>query len=116
MSLQMHPRTIVRMSRFGRAIFVAALALAAPLALELANPVAAAFAEEANDLAPGTQLMALGNVSLHQAEIAKGSKVSVASVLLREGKLEGASLELADGHIVKVGLATIRSFFKVVDP
>jgi hypothetical protein len=60
--------------------------------------------------------MAIDNVTLHRAEIAKGSRVSVAEVVLRAGKLDGVSLELADGHIVKVGVAMVRSHFTVVDP
>ena len=54
-------------------------------------------------------------MTLHQAAIAKGSKVAVAAVLKHDGKVEGVSIELGDGQVVKVGLATVHNFFRVVE-
>jgi hypothetical protein len=104
------------MSPFARICVSLSLALAAPAAAVLASPGVAQADEARSDLSPGVQLMAIDNVTLHRAEIAKGSRVSVAEVVLRAGKLDGVSLELADGHIVKVGVAMVRSHFTVVDP
>ena len=69
---------------------------------------------EASEIEVGTQLMAVSDVTLHTAEISKGSRVSVTKLLVQEGKLRGLSLALADGHIVKVPMGTVRSFFQVV--
>ncbi len=88
-----------------------AIALFAAL---LAAPTLASAEEEAA-IAPGTQLEAVEAVTLQKAEIAKGSKVAVAGLVKREGKVQGVSLELGDGHVVKVGMATVRNFFRVVE-
>lgn len=62
----------------------------------------------------GTELQATSNVTLHKAEIAKGSRVSVTRLLMRGGHIEGVSVALADGHVVKVTLAQVRTYFRVV--
>jgi hypothetical protein len=72
-----------------------------------------ARAEDDAAIAPGTELEAVESVTLHQAEIAKGSKVSVTDVVKHAGKVDGVSIDIGDGHIVKVGLATVRNFFRV---
>jgi hypothetical protein len=73
-----------------------------------------ARADEA-PLAPGMELEAIQSVTLHQAEIAKGSKVAVTDVVKHEGKIDGVKIDLGDGHIVKVALATVRNFFKIAE-
>jgi hypothetical protein len=90
-------------------------AIALFAALLAAPTLAHAEEEAAIALSPGTQLEAVDNVTLQRAEIAKGSKVAVAAVIKHEGKVAGVSLELGDGHVVKVGLATVHNFFRVVD-
>jgi hypothetical protein len=88
-----------------------ALALFAAL---LAAPTLAR-AEEDAAIAPGTELEAIDTITVQRAEIAKGSKVAVAGLLKHEGKVEGVSIELGDGHVVKVGMRTVRNFFRVVE-
>ncbi len=58
----------------------------------------------------GTELMATSDVTLHRAEIAKGSKVSVTKV-----QVDGLNVALADGHVVKVTMAQVHTYFRVVD-
>ena len=52
--------------------------------------------------------------ALHRAEIAKGSRVSVTKLARNAGRLEGLSVALADGHVVKVTMAQVHTFFRVV--
>jgi hypothetical protein len=96
--------------RFARAAVLLGVLLA------VAVPGEARADGSSKDLVVGAQLVAVDNVTLHRAEIAKGSKVSIAQVMVREGRVDGAAVELADGHIVKVALATIRNFFRVAEP
>jgi prepilin-type processing-associated H-X9-DG protein len=105
-------RTIVRVSRLPRLTFALMLAFAAPAVGVVLAP-AAAHAEE-RDLAVGTELMATSDVTLHKAEIAKGSRVSVTKVTLHKGQIDAVNVALADGHVVKMTLAQVRSFFRVV--
>jgi len=73
-----------------------------------------AFADDRSDIAVGTALQATSDVTLHRAEIAKGSRVNVTKLLKRSGRLDGVSVALADGHVVKVTLTQLHSFFRVV--
>ena len=74
-----------------------------------------AMADEDRDpIDVGTELQATSDVTLHQAEIAKGSRVSVTKLLVHSGKLDGVSVALADGHVVKVTVAQVHTFFRVV--
>lgn len=70
--------------------------------------------EEALTVAVGTELMATADVTLHQAEIARGSRVSVTKLNVREGRLDSVNVALADGHVVKMPLVAVRSYFRVV--
>lgn len=90
---------------------LAAAASPAALALTAERP---ALAEEERDIAVGTELMAVSDVTLHKAEILKGSRVSVTKVELRDGKLDGVSVALADGHVVKLPMTTVHTYFQVV--
>lgn len=94
----------------GRLLLALSLTLA-PAAMITERP---AFAE-AREIAVGTELQATSDVTLHRAEIAKGSKVAVTRVLKRAGRVDGVSVALADGHVVKMTLAQVRAFFRVVD-
>lgn len=94
--------------------------LLAVLLATLAAPVVdatlgrnAAFAAEENDLVVGADLVATADVALHKADIAKGSHVSVTKLLLSRGHLDGVDVALADGHVVKVTLGTVRTYFQV---
>lgn len=107
------PRTIVRMPRLTRTAAALALALLATPILDASAGWNEARAETV-DVSVGTELLALSDVNLHQAEILKGSRVSVTKLLLRQGKLQGVSVALADGHVVKVTMGMLRSFFRVV--
>jgi hypothetical protein len=63
----------------------------------------------------GAELMAMDDIRLARAEIAKGAKVSVAKILRRQGQLASVDVVLADGHVIKkVALTTIRDFFRIV--
>jgi len=96
--------------------FLALIALAVPasLTVEAALGSAVAFADEA-EIAVGTELVALADVSLHKAEIAKGSRVSVTKLVIRQGHVDGVDVALADGHVVKVTMSTVRSYFRVAE-
>ena len=97
------------MFRPARAVFVVALALAVPAVA--AERVAVA---EERSIEVGTELQATTDVTLHRAEIAKGSRVSVTKVLVHGGRVDGLSVALADGHVVKVTLEQVHSYFRVV--
>jgi len=98
----------------------------APLAVALLFSVAAAPAavlicgtgEARADERPidvGTELMATSDVTLHMAEIAKGSRVSVTKLSRNGGQLDAVSVALADGHVVKVTMAQVHTFFRIID-
>ena len=63
----------------------------------------------------GTELMATTDVTLHAAEIAKGSRVSVTKLSRNGGQVDTVSVALADGHVVKVTMAQVHTFFRVVE-
>ncbi len=110
-------RTITRMQRLRRIATALALALlAAPAltALEGALLEREARAEAEDDLAVGTELMAVSDLSLHRAEIAKGARVNVTKLYLRDGRLDSVNVALADGHVVKMPLGAVRTYFRVV--
>ncbi len=92
--------------------FAAALCVSCPLL----TAVDEARAETPSpDLAVGTELMATSNVTLHQAEIAKGSRVSVTKVSRNAGQVETVNVALADGHVVKVTISQVHTYFRVVE-
>jgi hypothetical protein len=100
-------RRMSAVSRLVRALIVA-VALAAP-----AFGTSAAHADE-GAVAVGTALQATSDVTLHRAEILKGSRVNVTKILKRRGRVDGVSVALADGHVVKVTIAQLHTFFRVV--
>lgn len=66
-------------------------------------------------LVVGTELMAMDDIRLARADIAKGAKVSISKLLVRQGRIASVDVVLADGHVIKkVALTTIRDFFRVV--
>ncbi|MFT3775079.1 MAG: hypothetical protein QM820_57765 [Minicystis sp.] len=95
------------------ALTVALAAFAAP-AVSVVMGEATALADDGNEIAVGTELQATSDVTLHQAEISKGSRVNVTKLLVRSGRLDGVSVALADGHVVKMTLSQLHSFFRVV--
>ncbi len=101
------------MPRRSHLVLVAALALIAPLTVSLGGSVAQAEESEGPAIEVGTELVAVNDVTLHKAEIAKGSRVSVTKVLTAAGRVESVSVALADGHVVKVSPATLASHFRV---
>lgn len=106
------PRTIVRMT-LPRVILAVLLATLATPVLDATLGDNAALAADENDLVVGTELVATADIALHKAEIAKGSHVSVTKLLLSRGQLDGVDVALADGHVVKVTLGTVRTYFQV---
>ena len=99
--------------RFARALlFGVALAFVGLPATEIAAPNEARA--ESVEIGVGTELEAIADITLSKAEIAKGSKVSVAKLMEHGGRIEGALLELADGHVISVAIGTVRSLFSVV--
>ncbi len=111
-------RTIVRVPRSNRLALALLLAVAAvPTADALSGHQAFAEEHAADDerpLAVGTELMATTDVTLHTAEIAKGSRVSVTKLSRTGGQVEAVNVALADGHVVKVTIAQVHTFFRVV--
>jgi hypothetical protein len=106
-------RTLVRVSRACRLALALFLALpAVPAVAALEGPREAWADEPTIDV--GTELMATSDVTLHTAEIAKGSRVSVTKLSRNAGQVDAVSVALADGHVVKVTMAQVHTFFRVV--
>jgi hypothetical protein len=53
-------------------------------------------------------------VTVGRAELAKGSKVNVVKVLLRQGRLTSVDVELADGQVARAPATTVRTYFRVI--
>jgi hypothetical protein len=101
---------MVRMRRLALAVFLALATV--PLAgVTAGRPAIAAEAP----IQVGTELVATSDVTLHQAEIAKGSRVSVTKVSKSGEQLDGVSVALADGHVVKVTMAQVHTYFRVAN-
>ena len=100
------------MSRAPRFALAVLLALAAVPAASVMSARPALAAEE--PIAVGTELMATSDVTLHQAEIAKGSRVSVTKLSHNGSQVDAVSVALADGHVVKVTMAQVHTFFRIV--
>lgn len=62
----------------------------------------------------GTELQAIVDVTLHRAEIAKGSRVNVTRVVERDGHVDAVDVALADGHVVKLSAAIVHASFRLV--
>lgn len=72
-------------------------------------------ASAGGEIRVGDELMAIDDVSLDEARICKGSKVSVSGRAVRSGKVF-LDVALADGHVVRaVPMAEIRRSFRVVN-
>lgn len=75
---------------------------------------------EPNDAAPGdltvgTELLALEDLRLARADIAKGAKLLVTKLSLREGQPTTVDVALSDGHVLKkVAISMIRTYFRVL--
>jgi prepilin-type processing-associated H-X9-DG protein len=107
-------RTIVRVRQPLRLALALSLAVAAVTFSPIPGGGSVAFAEE-HPIGVGTELMATSDVTLHQAEIAKGSRVSVTKLSESGGRVESVNVALADGHVVKVTIAQVHTFFRVVE-
>ena len=107
-------RTIVRVRLLPRLVLAVLVAVAAVPAVDALGGVSEAQAATEERIDVGTQLQATSDVTLHKAEIAKGSRVSVTKLSKSGGRLEGMSVALADGHVVKVTMAQVHTFFRVV--
>jgi hypothetical protein len=91
-----------------------ALAVIAPPMIDAAIGQNEARAADNDDgLAVGTELLATSDVTVHKAEIAKGSRVSVTKLITRDGHLDSVNLALPDGHVVKMSIGAVRSYFRV---
>lgn len=81
------------------------------------NPVGVSLVGEARadgEIKIGDQLMAIGEVSLDEARLVRGSKISVSGKTVASGKVF-LDVALADGHVVKaVPMAEIRKNFRRV--
>jgi hypothetical protein len=104
---------IVRVRHLHRVLLTVVLAALAPASIVVTESVAIAD-EDRSDIAVGTALQAMSDVTLHKAEIVKGSRVSVTKLRTRAGRLDGVSVALSDGHVVKVTLSQLHSFFRIV--
>ncbi len=107
-------RTILRVPRAAHLALALLLSVAAVPAVPLIGVTAEARADE-RPIDIGTELMATSDVTLHAAEIAKGSRVSVTKLSRNGGQVDAISVALADGHVVKVTMAQVHTFFRVVD-
>ena len=87
----------------------------APLGAGRGEARADELTEQGRELSPGVELIALADVSLHRASIVAGSRVSVTKLLFRSGRLEGVAVALKDGHVVRLRLAAVRSFFRIAE-
>lgn len=110
---------VLRNRLFGLAVGALTALLAASIQPLVSSHEAHADAREsvpADEIAVGTELMATEDLQLSRAGIAKGSRVSVTKLLLRQGDLTNVDVVLADGHVVKkIAIGTIRCFFRVVN-
>jgi hypothetical protein len=106
-------RNIVRVLRASRLALALVLAVAALPASPLVGLEGAALADD-RSIEVGTELMATSDVTLHKAEIAKGSRVSVTKLSRSAGHVESVSVALADGHVVKMTMVQVHTFFRVV--
>jgi prepilin-type processing-associated H-X9-DG protein len=113
-------RTIVRVRRALRLALALSVAVAAvqlvplPAGLSGLGGVSVSLADE-HPIEVGTELMATTDVTLHKAEIAKGSRVSVTKLSESGGRVESVNVALADGHVVKMTIAQVHTFFRVVE-
>ncbi|WP_237245004.1 MULTISPECIES: hypothetical protein [Sorangium] len=104
----------------GRRSMAGSLIVAVVAALAVVVPGGAAGAAEeapakvASGIAVGVQLEALADVKVARAEVARGSRVSVARLIERQGQVTAVDVELADGHIARVAMATVRASFRVL--
>ncbi|WP_437734873.1 hypothetical protein [Sorangium sp. So ce1335] len=71
-------------------------------------------AKSSTDIAVGVRLEAVADVKVARAEVARGSTVSVARIIERQGRITAVDVELADGHIARVAMATVRASFRVL--
>ncbi|MEO5725379.1 MAG: hypothetical protein ABI134_14650 [Byssovorax sp.] len=101
------------MPKLPRVLLAVLLAAVATPVLDATLGHNTAIAAEEHDLVVGTELVATADVALHKADIAKGSHVSITKLLLSRGQLDGVNVALADGHVVKVTLGTVRTYFQV---
>lgn len=95
------------------------LAITAAALAVVPGGTAAALEKEARVEAPGglvvgARLEALANVKVARAEVAKGSRVSVAGLVERQGRLSAVDVELADGYVARIAVATIRKSFRLL--
>jgi hypothetical protein len=110
-------RTIIRVNRARHL----AVALFVAVAVGPAFPVSGGmlgYGEARADERPidvGTELMATSDVTLHKAQISKGSRVNVTKLSRNGEHVDAVSVALADGHVVKMTLAQVHTFFRVVD-
>lgn len=108
-----------------RVAFIVLATFAVSLALDLAGAsgveAASGHASDrttvaAGDIRIGDLLQATRDVSLDEAVIAEGSKISVSGKRSASGRVL-LDVALADGHVVRgVPLAEIRKSFRRVDP
>jgi hypothetical protein len=90
------------------------VALAAPSLLYAAGDPPPRPAPIGDTIAEGTQLVAIGDLTLQRAAIVKGTRVNVTKLSYRRGLLSSVDLELPDGYVVRrVAIGTVRVFFRV---
>jgi hypothetical protein len=97
-----------------RALMFFSLCLAAFAAPSLDSRTQSVAEAGENEIHVGDQLQAVNDVTLDQAQIRKGSRVSVAGRTVRSG-LVFLDVALADGHVVKAQpLTSIRRTFRLI--
>ncbi|HTN91015.1 MAG TPA: hypothetical protein VL242_45395 [Sorangium sp.] len=106
--------TRTRRSTAGSLVVAVVAALAVVVPGGAAGASEEAPAEMSTGIAVGAQLEAVADVKVARAEVARGSRVSVARLIERQGQLTAVDVELADGHIARVAMATVRTSFRVL--
>lgn len=101
----------LRSTAFG---LMAGLAAAFLLTAPVARADGPVRVQPSAEITVGSQLEALQDVTLGQAELSKGSKVNVVKVVHRKGNLASVDVELADGQVTRAPATTIRTFFRVI--
>lgn len=103
----------------GTPLFAASLALAFAASLGLALPAVAAPTAppppaQARPIEVGSRLVAVREVALRQATIAKGSRVRVTDIARRQGRPIALDLELPDGHVLdRIAYAKVKASFRL---
>lgn len=112
----MRLRRVVVLVALGLGVWlgVPGLALLGAPALAWASRTAAVNERQ---LEVGTELVALREVTLRDATIAKGSRVKIVEIARTDGRPVAVSLELKDGYVLRgVAYRVVQQSFRLAQP